>query len=152
MRIEIDQSGKLDFPGPSIFAFSNGECGSIYVGHKVKLKVFNYYEKHPHYSKETMRKRIKVRFFVACVSFLLTKLKNRKGKIVIDNELDSYQDYLKELLIHRLQKLGFSIKQVSIDVDSVGKKSPADFLAGEVRVGKRKPDIVVSFEDLIPLL
>lgn len=152
MKIDIDQSGKLDFSGPSIFAFSNGEKRTLYVPHEVKNKVNNYYSGHPHFSKGTMRKRIKVRFFAACVALLLTQVREGLKKISVDNENDGYQEYLKSLLVHRLNKTGLKITEDMIEIISVGKNSPADILAGEVGENKKKPDLVASFENLSPFL
>lgn len=151
MQIEIDQSGRLDFSGPSFFAFSNSEKGVLYVSQEIKNKVDSYYQQSPRFSKETMRKRVKVRFFVACMALLLKQAKLTTTAIIVDDEFSGYAEYIKQLLENRLNKSGSKIK-VNIEVGPVGKKSPAHKLAKEVRDKRRKPNLIASFEDLLTLL
>lgn len=143
MRIEIDQSGKVeDTNRLTVVAFCNGKTKSLKISAIEKRKVLATmkswgYPKHSFVYKT-----------FAGLVFLL--IKNEKAsEVVIDKEYVGNEPTIKVILLQLFQK--YNIKPPTIAFGNIGKKSMAHEIAIIVFRNKRRADIIVDSKRVLNL-
>lgn len=139
MRIEIDQSGKIENTNKdTIVAFSNRVFGSILIEAKDKREI-----------QEIFRRIGKSRVFIyklfAILIFLLIKNHLKKiEEIVIDEEYPGKSVLIKDFLLREIRKVYPKFSKENIFFKPIGKKSKAHNIAYNTFKKRRKADIIVG--------
>lgn len=123
MRIEIDQSGKIENTNkPTVVAFSNAKCDAIVISSKEKKVLQKYF-------RQIGKPRIFTYLSFAALIYLLIKdnLANN-NQIVIDTEYIGYEKFIKQKLSEIIAE-NSRIKNIHIYSAQIGKKSPAHIIA-----------------------
>jgi hypothetical protein len=138
MRIEIDQSGKVEHTNKNtVIAFSDGRSKSIFISAKDKREVQKFF-------RSIGKPRVFVYRVFAILVFLLIKDNLREiEEIVIDEEYEGNSKLIKNFLLGEIHRFGLRFPKERIRFDRIGKKSEAHFVAYNVAKGKRKADIKV---------
>lgn len=143
MRIEIDQSGKVeDTQKLTVVCFSNGKAKTLLISAKEKRKVLII-------MREIDRpyKNFVFRIFSGLM-FLL--IKNEKiDSLVIDREYPGHEGVIRNILLSLFDKN--KIKSPKVSFGQIGKKSKAHQEAIAVFQGKRKPDVIVKANDVLDI-
>ena len=144
MRIEIDQSGKIeDTSKNTIIAFSNNKFKSIFISARDKREI-----------QQLFRKIGKPRVFIyrtfAILIFLLIKNNLKEiNQIIIDEEYPGWGFQIKDYLLTEIRKVKQDFDKNNISFSQVGKKSKAHLRAYEITIGKRQPDIKAREQDIL---
>ena len=147
MRLEVDQSRKVEQSGPTVLACSNHECYSLLVTAKVKRQVLQKLR------IQGRERRMSVHMvFAALAALLLCEAAQRATHIVLDDEYTGHRGVIKSQLLLYLLKLGTEVETDLIGFDFVGKNSAAHKLALSVYRGEREPDRRVTFDELWALV
>lgn len=143
MHIEIDQSGKIESNKDTVIAFSNDE--TIKIRKTLKRELFQKYRK--------TEKFIFVLKIFSIVVFLTIK-EHLKGKesIIIDDEYPGHGRFIKSKLLKLIRKKYPEFDEKIIRIGRIGKKSEAHKLAYSTFLGKRKPNKIISIEEILELL
>ena len=141
MRIEIDQSGKVeDTQKLTVVCFANGRAKTLLISAQEKRKVLIVMRE-----IDKPYKNFVFRIFSGLI-FLL--IKNEKiDSLVIDREYPGHEAIIRNILLSLFDKNKIKLPKVSFD--QIGKKSKAHKEAIAVFQGKRKPDIVVRADDVL---
>lgn len=144
MRIEIDQSGKIeDTSKNTIIAFSNGCFCSIMIKAREKREIQKIFRK-------IGKKRIFVYKTFSVLIFLLIKnYLNKIDQIVVDIEYQGNEGIIKNFLLKEIRKVRSDFQKENIIFRGIGKKSRAHFLAYGVAIGKKSADMEVSAKDVL---
>jgi len=145
--VEVDQSVKVEDPGATFLAFSNSISHAIKVPSSVKQKGFQALRK-----RGKPRKRAKLLLFAACVFLLLENHLNQLERVTVDNEYDGREHDVKSFLLEYIKRRAPTFEAEKISIRSIGKGSPADHLAGEVRRGSREPDRIITEKELLSVV
>ena len=145
MRIEIDQSGKIEQTNTnSIIALSNDVKGGVMLSKKTKRELQIYF-------REVKRYRtFSYLIFSVCVAFLIAKLEI-KQKIVVDQEYFGHDKFIRKHILIFLRRLEIDY-YVPITFESIGKHSPADDLANKIGKKEIKPTKNITFQEIINLV
>ncbi len=147
MRLEVDQSRKVEQSGPTVLAFSNDGQGVILVPGKVKRQVLD------RLRQQGRERRVAVHMvFAALVALLLRETIKHAQHVIVDDEYTGHRGMIKFQTLHYLRRLGVQVAPDVIRFGFVGKNSPAHHLALRVFRGKQAPDYRVTFEDLWSLM
>ena len=123
MRIEIDQSGKIENTNrKTIVAFSNHKNGVLVVTAKDKKAIQKYFRK---IGKPKLFIHIT---FITLIYLLIRKQIKSHDQIVIDREYPGYEKLIIRIL-KILLKDNDSIEGISVSTAQIGRKSPAHDLA-----------------------
>jgi hypothetical protein len=145
--VEVDQSIKVEAPGDTFLAFSDGISYAIKVPFSVKQRGLQALR-----NRGKTKKRAKLLLFAACVFLLLESHLEQLQRVTVDNEYDGRQDDIKSFLLEYIRRKDPSFESERIDIRAIGKKSPADELAGAVRRGKREADRTITAEELLSVV
>lgn len=147
MRLEVDQSRKIEQSGPTVITFSDHEQGALLVPSQVKRRVLC------RLRDQGRERRASVHLvFAALVALLLRDVVKRADLVVVDDEYTGHRGVIKFQVLHYLRKLGIEVEAEVITFGLVGKHSPAHDLAISVFRGQRAPDRWVTFEELWALV
>lgn len=147
MRLEVDQSRKVEQTGPTVLACSNHESFSLLVPVKVKRQVLQKLR------IQGRERRMSVHMVLAALAaLLLCEAAQRATHIVLDDEYTGHRGVIKSQLLLYLLKLGTEVETDLIGFDFVGKNSAAHKLALSVYRGEREPDHRVTFDELWALV
>ena len=138
MSLQIDQSGKIEETATSsVLGASNLIKASVYISGREKRKL-----------QERFRRIGKPRLFRNMVfsSLLYFLVKRLDGSLVVDIE---YAGHTRE--IEYLVKLYLG-KNANLTWKLIGKSSPAHDLAYKIKIGKIKPDTIITAENVINLI
>lgn len=147
MRIEIDQSGKIEKTNKStIIAFSNGVSSSVLVKAKDKQELQKFF-----------RKMGKGRVFVynvfAILIFILIRPHlNQIDQVIIDDEYTGQSYLIKNFLMQNIKKDNPNFTARSILFRNIGRKSKAHLEAYGVALNKRKAAKVISAREVLKFL
>ena len=147
MKVEIDQSTKLEQSGPTIIAFANGTSDAIIIPSKVKHTAFKILM-----SKGKSREISKWLLFSACVFLLLRDHLNKLTQVTIDTEYTGKDNDIKATLLRYIWRDYPKFDESTIQFALVGKGSPADLKARNVRLGKDKNHRKIKLKELIEVL
>jgi len=145
--VEVDQSIKVEDPGDTFLAFSDGISYVIKIPFSVKRKGIQALR-----NQGKPKKRAKLLLFAACVFLLLEDHLEQLQRVTVDNEYDGRQADIKSFLMEYIRRKEPTFDSESIEVKAVGKRSPADHLAGAVRRGKREADRVITAGELLAVV
>jgi len=119
MRIEIDQSGKIENTNrKTVVAFSNSRSGAIVILSKDKKIIQKYFR-----SIKKPRVFIYVTF-VALIYLLVKNVVSAHDQIIIDREYPGYE----KLIVKSIKNL-LNVDGLSIDIAQIDRKSSAHDLA-----------------------
>jgi hypothetical protein len=145
MHVEVDQSGKVeDTATDTVLAFANGEHFAILIRAREKRICL-----HALRARGKTGKSI-YRLLFATALFLLLKNHVRwLHLITIDVEYVGGEANIKEHVLNLLRRDGNLVDTQQIQFTRIGKKSPAHTRAYTVHRGDRKPDLIVTADDLL---
>lgn len=143
MRLEVDQSPKVEQSGPTILAFSDHAHGTLLVPNQVKRQVLR------RLREQGRGRRASVHMvFVALVALLLRDVVKHANLVIIDDEYTGHRGVIKFQVLHYLRKLGIKVENGVVTFGLVDRRSPAHDLAISVFRNQRAPDRSVTFEEL----
>lgn len=144
MRIEIDQSGKIEYTDKNtVLAFSDGKQKSILFKSKNKRKIQKVF-------KGANRPGIFVYKLFAILLYLLIKDDSSKiQSMVVDIEYTGKENLIKTFLKRVLIKSNNKFNISNISFRQVGRKSRCHKIAIEVYRKKRKPSKEISLEEVM---
>ena len=148
MRVEIDQSGKLEqLNTDTVVAYSDGSYGTIVLKTIVKQKIIR------ELRKSLIPRRDIVAIWFAVVVYLLIKDLAKNTVILLDEEYTGKNKIIEEALLKLLQKR-FQNKWIgSIRFQQIGKDSPAHKLAWSTHRTKRRVGVrKLTVEDIISFM
>jgi hypothetical protein len=145
--VEVDQSIKVEAPGDTFLAFSDGISYAIKVPFSVKQKGLQALR-----NRGKPKKRAKLLLFAACVFLLLESHLEQLQRVTVDNEYDGRQTDIKSFLLEYIRRKDPTFQPERIEIRAIGKRSPADHLAGAVRRGKREADRTITAEELLSVV
>jgi len=147
MKIEIDQSSKIEYTSKdTVVAFSNGKQKALLIRASDKReiqKVFREAGKPDMFVYKT---------FAILIYFLIKKDIKDIQEIVIDKEYPGKEYLIKHLFLQILRGQKKAIDKENIYFKQIGKKSKAHEKAINTFQGKIKPDIVVSFKEILAFI
>jgi len=147
MRIEIDQSGKIENTNrPTVVAFSNKKSGILVILAKDKKAVQKFF-------RELKKPKLFIHITFAVLVYYLIRndLKNH-DQIILDREYPGYEKLIINKLKEFLEKEA-NIEGLSITVSQIGKKSRAHDLAwNELQKRSHKDAEKVNSEKIIKIL
>jgi len=145
--VEVDQSIKVEDPGDTFLAFSDSISYAIQIPFSVKQKGLQALR-----NQGKPKKRAKLLLFAACVFLLLEGHLEQLQRVTVDNEYDGRQADIKSFLVEYIKKKDPTFEAERIEIRAIGKRSPADHLAGAVRRGKREADRVITARELLSVV
>jgi hypothetical protein len=145
--VEVDQSIKVEDPGDTFLAFSDSISYAIKIPFSVKRKGLQALR-----NQGKPRRRAKLLIFAACVFLLLENHLEQLQRVTVDNEYDGRQADIKSFLLEYIRKKYPTFEPERIEIRAIGKKSPADQLAGAVRRGKREADRIITARELLAVV
>ena len=145
--VEVDQSIKVEEPGDTFLAFSDGISYAIKIPFNVKQKGLQALQ-----NRGKPKKRAKLLLFAACVFLLLENYLEQLQRVTVDNEYDGRQADIKSFLLEYIRKKHPSFEAERIEIKAIGKRSPADQLARAVRRGKREANKTITATELLSVV
>ncbi len=141
MRLEIDQSGKIENTShDTILAISNKLQKSICIPAKVKRKLQRFF-------RLINKPRLFIyASFAAGIWILLGFMKNKQRRIFIDTEYKGHEQVL-EAMLEKISPIS-----LNITFKRVGKSSPAHDLASKVAHGKKKADKKIRYGEIVSVI
>jgi len=144
VQCEVDQSGKVEQTNVDTYVAIAGEVKLVVcLRGKVKralLEAFKVVGKKGLFPYEV---------FAAVLAHVI-KRSRAGGSVVVDREYVGYENLIGKLTGEYLQLLGYK-KEITISFGHVGKTSEAHQFGYRTAIGKRKPDKVVSFYEVLNL-
>lgn len=141
MHIEIDQSGKIEqLNKDSVIAFSNKNQYSVLIPKEVKQEVYKLYK--------GRIKELRYRLFCMGVYYCLKDYIKEKELITICCEYTGKENLVKSLLLGYLRKDYARIDPKIIRFGVIGKKSNAHSVAIDVFRGNRRPNKILSLNEV----
>jgi hypothetical protein len=145
MRIQIDQSGKLeDTNRPTVVGYSNGDNKTVIMSANEKKKLQKYFR---NINKPKM-------YIYTTFSILIYTLIHRKKKIsevIIDREYPGQEALIKNLLLTRLFKSKCELDKQSISFDEIGKSANVHAIVWKSYRAKKADSKLVA-KDIIKLI
>lgn len=143
MRIEVDQSGKIEMSGvDTVLSFSNQEQFTILIGRKTKREIFT----------EVKKKHFKIKIFAVCLYLLLKDKLHNKELVVIDKEYVGHEDTIKSILLELVRRNVPKFDRKFIKFSQVTKISNAHHIALATYRGELKPNKIISKNEILDLL
>jgi hypothetical protein len=147
MKVEVDQSTKLEQSGPTIVAYANGKSGAIIVPSTVKHAAFKMLS-----SKGKSKDVSKWLLFAACIFLLLQDQLPKLKRVLIDVEYTGKSSDIKASLLRYIWRVHSTFDESIIQFGYVGKGSPADVKARNVRLGHDCDYRKVKLKDLVEVM
>lgn len=143
MKIEIDQSGKVEYTSHhTVMAFSNGKKKAILIKAKDKREIQAIFR------KMGKNQVFVIRLFTVLIFFLLKNERNIKN-IIIDIEYPGWNAQIKNYLLTDFARNGMKYAPDQISFTRITKKSEAHWHAYHVFKGKRKPEIIIGVKEVL---
>ncbi len=147
MRIEIDQSGKIENTGKNtIIAFSNDEFKSIFISAKDKREIQKIFR------RAGKQKVFIYRVFAVLIFILIKDHLKKIHQIVIDEEYPGKSVLIKSFLLLEIRKINPQFLKENINFQKIGKKSRAHFLAYGAAIGRKQADLRVNSKEILRYL
>lgn len=144
MKIEVDMSGKIEQTDmPTIVAFSNYHQYAVLLPKELKRRLISKYRK---------EKQIILKLFVICVYYAIKDYLHQAELIIIDNEYEGKQNYIKSMLLDIIRKDKKDFDKDLIRIGHITKKSKGHEVASNVQRGFSKPQKTLSEEDIEKLI
>lgn len=143
MKIEIDQSGKIENTGKHTYlALSNREHFVLKISSREKQKLQKHFRI---IGKPNLFIYIT---FAALIIILMKNLRSKPNRILIDTEYPGRNHQIKNLL----QALDPKISIDNVNFGHIGKKSRAHFLAYGTAIGKLRPDLLINTRQVLKII
>lgn len=141
MRIEIDQSGKIEqLNKDSIIAFSNRNQYSVLIPKKVKQEIFKLYK--------GKIKELRYRLFSIGIYYCLKDYIREKELIIVCCEYQGKENLIKSFLLEYLRKDYPTVDTKIIRFGKIGKSSNAHAVAIDVFRSNRRPNRILSLNEV----
>lgn len=148
MRIEIDQSGKIEQTGTdTILAYSNGKQFAILIPSIVKREIVWKYRQ-----QRKVNKIFFLKLFSTCIFLLIKDIINKLEEIVIDVEYEGNEGTIKNVLLNHIRKTKPNFDKNIILFRRVGKASNAHKVAIGVFKNERREDKIIRENEIEELL
>lgn len=145
MKIEIDQSGKLENTNvTTAVAFSSGKNKSIIISSREKIRLQRHF-------RDVGKRRIYIYFSFSAMIFLLLKGERNIEEIIIDTEYPGQSHLIKSFLMQMFDSSHRDIDKRQIRFCQIGRVSKAHKVAIDSYRSKRG-DLRVKAEDIINLI
>lgn len=145
MKIEIDQSGKIEFTNKvTVVGYSNKDSKTIIILARQKQRLQKYFRKN-----KKPRQYIYATF--AFLIFFLLKGKKNIGQIIIDTEYLGQEPLIKNYLINFFKKKKIKIDKRTFSFAQIGKKSKAHLVVYKA-YRKKRADIKITADEIIKFL
>lgn len=145
MKIEIDQSGKLENTHIStVVGFANSKTKSIIILSREKIKLQKWF-------RATGKRKMYIYNTFAALIFLLTKSEKSIESMTIDTEYPGQASLIKNYLLNFYKLSKTDIGKYQINFQRIGKSSRAHGVANSAFKEKRAI-IKVSADDIIKLI
>ena len=145
MRIEIDQSGKIeDLRQDTVVGFSNKTQFSVFLSKELKRKL-----------KKEFRKKVKqlyLKLFAICIFYSIKGYISKDTLIVIDREYEGKDSYIKGHLIKFIREEIKNFDKRLIRFGLVGKKSKAHNVVYRVKRNIDNPNKILSEKEVVKYL
>ena len=140
MRIEVDQSGKIEQTEmDTVVAFSNNHQYAVLLPKELKRRLIGKYRE---------ERQIILKLFVIYVYYTLRDYLHQIELIIVDNEYEGKQNYIKSLLLDFIRKDYRDFDKNLIRIAHITKKSKAHEVAANVKRGFAKPQRMLSEKDI----
>lgn len=144
MHIEVDMSGKIEQTDmDTVVAFSNNHQYTVLLPKELKRRLIGKYRK---------ERQIILKLFVICVYYTLRDYLHQIELIIIDNEYEGKQNYVKSLLLDFIRKKYRDFDKSLIKIAHITKKSKAHEVAANIKRGFAKPQKTLSEKDIEKLI
>ena len=141
MYIEIDQSGKIEqLDKNSIIAFSNKNQYSVLIPKEIKKEIYNLYK--------GKIQDLRYRLFCIGIYYCIKDYVKEKELITICYEYLGKENLIKSFLLDYLRKDYPTIDSKIIRFGSIGKNSNAHAVAIDVFRGNRRPNKILSLNEV----
>ncbi len=148
MRIEIDQSGKVEHTQMNTaLAFSNSDSSAVLIPAVEKRAYLEALRKHGHRGFEPY-----LRLFVAGVFLLIRDYLPKIVLVVIDVENEGHDKIIRRLLLRQIRKVRENFPPDAIVFEQIGRKSPAHKKALAVFQKKEQPARRIRARELLRLI
>lgn len=145
MRIEVDQSGKIkQLNKDTYIAFSNDEQYCIKLPKKTKQEIS--------LTHRGKTKQLVQKVFAICVYHCLIEYLDNKRLIVIDQEYEGWEPFLKRELVSLITKKYSNFDRNIIIFNNITKESKAHKLALRSYREEERPNKILSKEDILKWL
>lgn len=148
MRIEIDQSGKVEHTQVNTaLAFSNSDSSAVLIPAVEKRACLEALRKRGHRGFEPY-----LRLFVAGVFLLIRDYLPKIVLVVIDVENEGHDKIIRRLLLRQIRKVRENFPPDAIVFEQIGRKSPAHKKALAVFQKKEQPARRIRARELLRLI
>lgn len=148
MKIEIDQSGRIEFTGTdTVLAYSDGKQFSILIPSIVKREIVRKLR-----IKKKVGKTFFIKLFSICIFLLIKDVIHKLDEIIIDIEFERREKDIKNILMDYIRKIYPNFDKRKILFQRIGKRSNAHKVAVEVFRNKRVEGRVIKREEIEELL
>lgn len=145
MKIEIDQSGKLENTHISTtVGFSNSKTKSIIIPSREKIKLQKWF-------RLVGKRKMYIYNTFAALIFLLTKSEKSIESMMIDTEYPGQGPLIKNYLLNYYKSAKQDISKHQINFQRIGKSSKAHAFANSA-FKEKKAIIKVSADEIIKLI
>jgi len=147
MRVEIDQSGRIEFTGTdTVLAYSDDKQYAILIPSIVKREIVRKYRK-------TVKAKIFfLKLFSVCLFLLIKNDLNKLDEIVIDIEFEGREKDIKNMLLNHIRKIDPKFPKHKILFRRITKESRAHKLALSVFRDAVKENKVITTKEIEELL
>lgn len=143
MRIEIDQSGKVeDTSRKTVVAYadSNNKTKSVLISARTKRKIQEIY-------RTIGKSKLYVYYIFSTLLFYLTRDVDKKDLIVIDLEYPGKDKIILDIL-NNIRK-EYKLANLNVRFDRIGNKPKAHYAANLVFNNKKKANIILGVNNII---
>lgn len=145
MRIEVDQSGKVERTShDTIIASSNEKQYCVKIPKEIKREIF--------YNYKNKIRQLNYKLFSIGLYYCIEKYLNSYSSIIIDDEYHNKNNLIKGILISYIQKKFTNFNHEIIQFSNIGKKSNAHHVAIETFRGEHKPNEILTDKQIWRLL
>ena len=145
--IEVDQSNKIEQSGPTVIAFSDGISHAIVLSSAVKRAGFKALKE-----KGKPKSKAQIILFAAGVYLLLRDYLEQIERVKIDTEYPGKDLDIRAFLLRCIWREVPLFKSERITFGRVGKGSPSDIKAREVRGKEGLESKKITAEELLEVL
>lgn len=146
-NVQVDQSIKIEQPGNTVLAFSNGISFAVVVSPEVKHAAIRILR-----ARGKSRDVARVLVFAAGVYLLLADFLDNLDLVVVDTEYVGYDAVIKAFLLHHIWQEHPTFDGQSIIFAQVGKTAPAHAKANAVRRRQDKSYRKLQLREVLRLL
>lgn len=145
MRIEVDQSGKIEQTEmDTVVAFRNDEQYSVLLKKKIKVEILTDYR--------NKYKDIHYRLFAILIFYCIRSYLHKIQLIIIDIEYERREEDIKRNLLRIIWKNHSHFDKKIINFSRIGKKSNAHKLAYQTFIGKLSPNKIITKKEVESLI